>query len=113
MKKYLKTPVHKLILQQVPFKQFIRLTGSRVTVGRSFVRFVYQTYVLEIRQHDEPKTDRYQVTLYRRVKGQSEELPANNTGTRYRVVRRLENCRSLELPTAISRVSGLTVEQYT
>ena len=101
MKKYLQTPVHKLILQHVPFQQFIRLTGSRVKVGRSHVRFVYQTYVLEICQHEQPMTDRYSVTLYR-----------HRLANRYQVVRRLENCRLIELPNAMSKVSGLTVEQY-
>lgn len=106
MKKYLRTPVNLLILQQVPFKAFIALTGARVVIGPLSVKFLYQDYVLLISLQAEDKADpqsgRYDVTLYRKLKA----------GPKYRQVRKKEGGKLLDLPNMMSKVSGLMVEHY-
>lgn len=116
MKRYLRTPTSTLILQHIPFKPFIQMTSSpsartRVRVSSEGVSFRYQDFRLDIRATDpgttvgdEPYSDNYMVALYRKI-------PSIARGhARARTVRRQQNVRLLDLPAAMSKVSGLMVE---
>jgi hypothetical protein len=116
MKRYLRTPTSTLILQHIPFKPFIKMTSSRtertkVRVNAQGISFRYQDFRLDIQATDpgatvgnEPYSDNYMVTLYRKI-------PSIARGrARARTVRRQQNVRLLDLPAAMSKVSGLMVE---